>query len=310
MTQKKEVWRIRKELIPAINDELAKITSSRRYKVKKKTPKYILAILNFWSEWKKLDLDHLSTHDKEYAKSLLRDTMLLVKKESKEDPVDFFINAYGRIFVIPENTILHSTAYDHYLSLAKRLAELIVNTGNMSEFLEFFFKMENEDRYNFSQHAMRLGKQLRYLEKPQVRVSEKAIMKYIQLYDGLSGHMEKIFRLLVGIKKMLDGEEPTYSELKKSPLTNHVVLLNSSPILQDFVAPFDVTIRNAIAHKSYRLNIELQSIIFSDTKRSVTRTFEQFVHDTRELASAARVVSHIDNLVAIEGLNIVKFKLV
>jgi hypothetical protein len=169
--------------------------------------------------------------------------------------------------------------------------------------------MKGEDRYVLSQNAISLGPRLAFLETDFSRLNEKVMRKYQSLYHELNGHMEKMSRILVALKQVLAAQTATYSEMKKQPLSTLVGSLMSSELFRPLISPFDTTIRNTIAHVSTRFDDKNSMMMMVDKKKTVPISYSDFVMQMRELAASAIVISHIDNLVAIEALNYLRTKL-
>jgi hypothetical protein len=133
-----------------------------------------------------------------------------------------------------------------------------------------------------------------YLNQTQNKELSKDMIDHcISIYDDLSGSFEKYVRSLVFISKTIEGLKPDYTQIKKDKLANHVGYLKKRPIFKDLIESFNVTIRNAIAHKDVLVNPLSKSIVFINTKETIERSYEQFLNETREFAAAWSVVSKI-----------------
>ena len=306
----KENDRMKKEIIPKLNDELANLSNSHpKFVIRKKSTPTLTFLKNYLPQWESLNLESDDIGELKRAKELLERGALQVNKNWNGEPIDLFINAYAAAFRLPQKTILHSTQFNFYKSAASQVAHRIWEKRKNLTFFQLLMEMEKEDRYVLSQNAISLGPRLVFLEKDYSRLTGRVMRKYQSLYHELNGHMEKMTRILVGLKLTLEDQTVTYSELKKRDLSPLIDLLKSSELFQPLISPFDTTIRNTIAHVSTRFDDKNSTMVMVDRKKVVSISYSAFVRQIRELAASAIVISHLDNLVAIEALNYLRTKL-
>jgi hypothetical protein len=104
-------------------------------------------------------------------------------------------------------------------------------------------------------------------------VSKDLVDRYISIYDDLSGSFEKYVRILVFINKTIHGSRGNYKKIKEDSLGNNVNYLMKQPLFLDLIEPFNVTIRNAIAHRSFLVHPISECITFIDTNKTIERKY-------------------------------------
>jgi hypothetical protein len=174
------------------------------------------------------------------------------------------------------------------------------------KFIELLSEMESEDKYILSQNAISLGPRLGFLEKQHARPSKAVMRKYISLYHELNGHMEKMTRILLGLKRLTEGEEADYAKMKRETLARQLTELSTIDNYRELISSFSRTNRNAIAHVSVRY--DGPNLVLVDNNQKLIISPLELIKQMRELVAAAVVVSHIDNLIFIEVLEYLKNK--
>ncbi len=79
--------------------------------------------------------------------------------------------------------------------------------------------------------------------------------------------------------------------------------MRNQPAFKDLLDPFNVTIRNAISHKSSVFIDPITELItFIDTNTTVVKSYQEFVNETRELAAAWSVISNIGFIISLYSI--------
>jgi hypothetical protein len=99
-----------------------------------------------------------------------------------------------------------------------------------------------EEFFETSQHALSLSYMVNFLQKDHKRLNEPIIRKYVSAYRDFGDHMEKIIRILVAIKEILEGNSVKFSDIKKYNTNNHVGRLKSDSKFRGLLTPFNVVV--------------------------------------------------------------------
>ncbi|MGH9951359.1 MAG: hypothetical protein ACRD5J_07025 [Nitrososphaeraceae archaeon] len=110
--------------------------------------------------------------------------------------------------------------------------------------------------------------------------------------------MEKVVRILIAIKKILNGETVSYSDIKKFNTGNYVAELKSKKNFKPLVHSFNITVHNALRHTvgGKMVQPSFKKVKFMDNQNSVSWTYETLVRQTRDLYVLVYLLSHFDNL--------------
>ncbi len=131
----------------------------------------------------------------------------------------------------------------------------------------------------------RWTREIAYLDDIR-RVDKRAVERMVAIYHLLAGIFEKCVCILVGLVEVdRKGESRPYADLKKRQLNANLLSLSSDGRFTQILEAFNKTIRNSLAHQTWAISPSKRSIMFSDLGKHVERGFEEFLKDTRELAS-------------------------
>lgn len=214
--------------------------------------------------------------------------------------VDWYINLFTESLKIDSHLLfLKETRFEHYQNMLKDLIMKIVDLGRLEKAKKFITEMrESEESLVIAQFfVIRFEKNYRYLDKKRKRITKKTIEKNIRIYRELAGLFEKYIVVLVGLIRILRKDElPVYSKLRAIPLGTKEKMLKEEADYsdyRDFVAPFNRTIRNALAHGSCYFQFFDKKIKFIDLKQNVVIQYEDFINQVRELSSLVLALSQI-----------------
>lgn len=122
--------------------------------------------------------------------------------------------------------------------------------------------------------------------------------------------MEMLVRQLIGIREILDGRPGEYVKIKNDNLANHVSSLSKIPLFSNLIAPFNITIRNAMAHGSTALQPMSESIRFTDRRKTIQIEYGDFLNQTRDLAAAAIVILNLSTTMNLHAFRVARKNLI
>lgn len=189
-----------------------------------------------------------------------------------------------------KDNYLRETNFLAYKDSLFKIVEKMFTANKVQDVRNYFNTIPIEDLYSFSQNAVRLDRQLPFLRRKYRRITRQVVEKYISIYRDLTIIMEVLVKQLIAIRKILDREPAEYMKIKNDSLANHVSSLNKVPHFSKLIAPFNITIRNAMAHGSTALEPISESIRFTDRRKTIRIKYDEFLIQTRELAAAVIVI--------------------
>lgn len=126
-----------------------------------------------------------------------------------------------------------------------------------------------------------LTPQINYLKNGRKKLARRQVLKLIEVYRELSGHYEKLIRLVVGLIVILEDKEIHYTPLAKRSLYSNVGQIGKTyPSLTE---NFSITLRNSISHSQYFLSLSNKTVRFVDRHSEVTLSFKEFFKSCRSL---------------------------
>ena len=203
---------------------------------------------------------------------------------------------------------LENTKYDDYVVMIENLLERIDEEGNMGSAGQHIWNfIYTNDAYALVQSAFqRMPDYYLFLEREHKAIKKEQVNKYLEIYDDLAGHFEKLVYLVVGLVKTLrEDSTPDYEQIKKRRLYHNLMFLNRSGY-GDLISGFDRHIRNALAHKTYKIDLVNEIVIFYDVGYEIEKKFIEFQKDTRELSANLLVLPNL--FILIFYLAISRFK--
>jgi len=70
------------------------------------------------------------------------------------------------------------------------------------------------------------------------------------------------------------------------------------------IAPFNITVRNAMAHGSTVLEPMSESIRFTDRRKTIQIKYDDFLNQTRELAASVIVIMNLSTAMNLHALHV------
>lgn len=190
---------------------------------------------------------------------------------------------------------LRGTNYAEYLQGLEELMNKLKKEQKISESWQVVNEFKNSrDFFPLVQATLqRIIKHYEFLEKDFSEIRKRQIDRYLEIYEELSGHYEKLISLLVALVQLsLKKADHSYEAARKRGLSQNVRCVERSG-WGIFTSGYNRKIRNAIAHKTWRLDILKQKVDFIDRNVTVTLTFQDVQKETRELASLLLVLPHM-----------------
>jgi hypothetical protein len=190
---------------------------------------------------------------------------------------------------------LEGTRYEAYLQGLESLIEEIKKEHKISQswkVLDEFW--HSNDAYLILQTTLqKLIKYYEFLEKDFPKIEKKHIDKYLEIYSELSGVYEKLISLISVLIRLLEtNESPKYEAAREKQLSHNSLYVEKSG-WKIFVSGFNRNMRNAIAHRTCKIDVIKETVEFTDRKKTFTLTFRDVQKETRELSSLLLILPHV-----------------
>jgi len=190
---------------------------------------------------------------------------------------------------------LKDTNYIAYLQGLERLMGKLKAEHKINKSWEILneFK-DSEDFYLLLQATLqRLIKHYEFLARDFTKIKKRQVDKYLEIYPELSGHYEKLISLIAALIQLsrMEGDHK-YKAVRKSEPSQNIRLIRRNG-LGIFVSGFNRKIRNAIVHKTCKVDILKETVEFIDRNKTITLTFKDVQEETRELSALLLVLPHI-----------------
>ena len=191
---------------------------------------------------------------------------------------------------------LKDTGYSQHLGDLKRLFEkLSEKDGIESKLWAVFNDFRNsKDAYTLAQATLqRLIHNYKFLGKNIKVIRKKHIDEYLEIYDELSGHYERFIALVaVLLELLLTNDTPKYEMVRKRRLYENIRFVEEHG-WGGLTEGFNRNIRNAVAHKTYNVDLIKETVDFYDVKKTFTLTFKEVQKETRELSALLLILPHV-----------------
>ena len=213
-------------------------------------------------------------------------------------PIDGLIGELDKLATPPPN--LGFLTHTSYTAASEALDRLVKSTYAKPDNIERF--VNAADAWGTHQSlavaqmiATRIARQIKPLTKPRSRYTRKVADACIDLYGDLAGAAEKGLPLAVGLIEIIDGKAADYTEITGRSLAKNIKTIKISPYAE--LSPgFDtMTVRNAIAHRSYYFDPVRRIVRFDDppSKQSEELKYKDLVSRTLELCSVTFVLHQL-----------------
>ncbi len=241
---------------------------------------------------------------------------------SEQDWLDFVIDELEPVLTIPTDlSYLQNTKYLEYISAMNKLGLKLCQKGKYPVVKSFFSDISiTDDEYIILQgffnctinHYSNLQKGQHYISKlcallfstHRQTVRKSQINKYIEIYFDLAGHYEKYLRVLVGLLEISENKMPDYFNIRNRGLSNnHKSVGKKCKILTE---DFDVHIRNSIAHKSFKLDLDNESVEFIDKQDKIQISYSHFSNKFKDLSALVIALFLMQDIMKLH--NFINFK--
>jgi len=194
-----------------------------------------------------------------------------------------------------EMPYLEDTKYDEYLSNLEELVTELKNKNQLGKAFDILSEFKNsKDAYIVVQVTMqKLIKHYEFLQRDFPIIGKKQIDRYLEIYDELSGVYEKLISLIRTLVHLPENDyRSKYETVRKKGLYHNIQYIKKTR-WNIFAYGFDRNMRNAIAHKTCKVDILKGRIDFIDRTRTVTLTFTEVQKKTRELSALLLILPHL-----------------
>lgn len=247
-------------------------------------------------EYKQKKLDTGSLKEKFY---LITDTVF----KSIEPGIPKNVHAMDYLFQVCEELLnsrfdfdyLKDTKYTSYLQGLEKLMDKIKEKHKINPSWEALNEFKHsKDFYLLLQATLqRLIKYYEFLERDFSKIEKKQLDKYLEIYWELSGQYEKFISLIVALVQLLQtNANHKYGAARKRSLSLNIRLIENSG-WKIFVSGFNRNIRNAIAHKTCKVDILKETVECIDRDKTIILTFREVQKETRELSALLLILPHV-----------------
>jgi len=185
-------------------------------------------------------------------------------------------------------SFLKNTRYSEYLQSLESLIEKLKEEGKIDKAWDLIYEFKDtSDAYTLLQATFqKIIDYYKFLSQDFPTIEKKHLDKYLEIYSEMSGQYEKIIALIAALVKILRTDASyMYENARKKKIEKHG--------MRGLISGFYRNIRNALAHKTYKLDIIKETVDFYDIDRTITLTFEEIQKETRELATLLLILPHL-----------------
>jgi len=203
---------------------------------------------------------------------------------------------------------LKSTRYNEYLQTLEKLMGALKRRNKISKSWEILTEFRSSKDFFLLLQAtlQRLIKHYHYLEEDFSQIEKKQVDKYLEIYGELAGHYEKFIALMASLIQLLEtNANPKYEVARGRELSQNMLIVERSG-WGIFVSGFNRNIRNAIAHKTFSVNVVNQTVEFIDRKNVSTLVYTEVQKETRELSALLLILPHV--LISVFYLSLLSLK--
>lgn len=190
---------------------------------------------------------------------------------------------------------LKNTKYAEYQQGLEKLMGKLTKEHKIGESWEVLNEFKNsEDFYLLLQATLqRVIKHYEFLRRNFPKIAKKQVDKYLEVYEELSGHYEKFVSLIAALIRLLRmNADYRYEAARKKGANRNIRFIENSG-WEIFVSGYNGNIRNAIAHKTCKVDIIKETVKFIDRDRAFTLTFNEVQKETRELSALLLILPHV-----------------
>lgn len=187
------------------------------------------------------------------------------------------------------------TNYAAYLQALKELMVELEKQNKINKSWDVLneFK-DSKDAYLLVQATLqKLIKYYEFLERDFSKIENRQLDGYLEIYHELSGHFEKLIALIdVLIQLSTTDAAPKYEDARKRGVYENIRNIEKSG-WGIFSSGFNRHVRNAIVHKTCKIDILKETVEFIDRNKTVTLTFREVQKATRELSAVLLILPNV-----------------
>ena len=190
---------------------------------------------------------------------------------------------------------LKDTKYTEYQQGLEKLMGELKKEHKIGKSWEVLNEFKNaEDFYLLLQATLqRVIKHYEFLRRNFPKIAKKQVDKYLEVYDELSGHYEKFISLIAALIRLSKiNVDYRYETARKKGSSQNIRFIGKSN-WKIFVSGYNRNIRNAIAHKTCKVDIIKETVEFIDRDKTATLTFKEVQKETRELSALLLILPHV-----------------
>ena len=190
---------------------------------------------------------------------------------------------------------LKDTRYGEHLETLRKLMNELKRENKISKAGAILSEFRNSNDFYLLLQAtlQKLIKYYQFLEDDTVQIEKKQIDKYLEIYEELAGHYEKLTALITALIQLLEtSNDSKYEIARRRNLYQNMLYIEKSR-WRVFILGFNRNIRNAIVHKTVNIDIVKRRVKFVDRSKTVTLTFKEVQEQSRELGSLLLVLPHV-----------------
>lgn len=214
------------------------------------------------------------------------------------------VHAMDHLFQLSEDLLkdsrltwpyLKDTRYNEYLQALERLMCALKRGNKIGKSWEILMEFRSSKDFFLLLQAtlQRLIKDYHYLDEDFSPIEKKQVDKYLEIYGELAGHYEKFLSLIVTVIQLLEtNANPKYEAVRSRGLPQNMRYVENSG-WGIFLSGFNRNIRNAIAHKTFSVNVVRQTVEFIDRKKVFTLGYSEIQKETRELSALLLILLHL-----------------
>lgn len=190
---------------------------------------------------------------------------------------------------------LKKTHYMAYLQSIEKLIARLEREHKISEAQKVLhdFKSSRDFCPLLQATFQRIIKHYEFLARNFRRIRKKQLDKYLEIYTELSGVYEKFVSLIVVlILRSQTNNGQDYSSVRKRGLFRNLSYIDKSD-WKLLGSGFNRNIRNALAHKTYNVDVVKEIVEFTDRDKTTTLAFHEIQKQTRELSALVLILPHV-----------------
>ncbi len=225
----------------------------------------------------RLESPHLSASEKMTSVFRLLDAIVRASPAripKRPNAFAWLATSMDKILTAPVPPELRRTGYQRYLRSLRLLVARVWQSHKAAQAAALCEDVAGKEGPTIAQRLLGVGTNSLFspamlgLLRRRRRVALSDLDTLIEAYATLSGLYEKSLIVPLGFHEILRGQEVSYEALAKKPLAERMRLLGKDPKLAAIVTAFDRILRNAIAHRSFKVFMRSNKIEFIDVRAS------------------------------------------